>query len=492
MEEDAEEEYMGQAKFKLFFNGGSSCELDPKAEALTSWLANNGSKFNVLEVQKYSEEVRGVCATHDVPAGEVIMSIPLKCLITVEMGQATAVGQAVRATGLILDAPKHVYLMLFLLVDRARGNSFFQPYYDILSPKLSNMPIFWSDEELEWLRGSHVLEQVEDRRDGIEQDYNAVCEVYPEFANIATLEDFAWARMCVCSRNFGIVVQGKRTSALVPYADMLNHCHQRQTKWGFSDNLNAFTITSQCHIPQGFQVYDSYGQKCNYRFLLNYGFSMENNVDLAGFCPNEVPILVKLDAQDKNYHCKISLFPDSSACNVRIRVSMNENENFHFLLSILRLICANDNELQLMTNNFKMRNTPRSWKNITFPLSLRNEVAVLTKLMSIVEGLIDGYPSKLEEDAARLNDKDLLPPFSNMRHAVVQVHGEKVVLKHYLSLTKSGLATASSGNTSAKIDVNCNPQFAYVTKTVQELCRNEEGVKKTETQLDVKCKAQYF
>ncbi len=23
---------------------------------------------------------------------------------------------------------------------------------------------------------------------------------------------------------------------------------------GFSDNLNAFTITSQCHIPQGFQV----------------------------------------------------------------------------------------------------------------------------------------------------------------------------------------------------------------------------------------------
>ncbi len=32
MEEDAEEEYMGQAKFKLFFNGGPSCELDPKAE----------------------------------------------------------------------------------------------------------------------------------------------------------------------------------------------------------------------------------------------------------------------------------------------------------------------------------------------------------------------------------------------------------------------------------------------------------------------------
>ncbi len=41
-------------------------------------------------------------------------------------------------------------------------------------------------------------------------------------------------------------------------------------------------------IPASFQVYDSYGQKCNYRFLLNYGFSVEKNVDFGGFCPNEV------------------------------------------------------------------------------------------------------------------------------------------------------------------------------------------------------------
>ena len=33
--------------------------------------------------------------------------------------------------------------------------------------------------------------------------------------------------MCVCSRNFGIVVDGVRTSAMVPYADMLNHYRPR-------------------------------------------------------------------------------------------------------------------------------------------------------------------------------------------------------------------------------------------------------------------------
>lgn len=44
----------------------------------------------------------------------------------------------------------------------------------------------------------------------------------PDFASYS-LDDFSWARMMVASRNFGIVVDGMRTDALVPYADMLNH-----------------------------------------------------------------------------------------------------------------------------------------------------------------------------------------------------------------------------------------------------------------------------
>jgi protein-histidine N-methyltransferase len=64
---------------------------------------------------------------------------------------------------------------------------------------------------------------VADRREAIESDYRNICAAHPPFAGTATLEQFAWARMIVASRNFGIVVRGLRTAALVPYADMLNH-----------------------------------------------------------------------------------------------------------------------------------------------------------------------------------------------------------------------------------------------------------------------------
>jgi protein-histidine N-methyltransferase len=60
--------------------------------------------------------------------------------------------------------------------------------------------------------------------------------------------------MCVCSRNFGLIVNGVRTAALVPYADMLNHYRPRETKWQFEDSRQGFTIITLNKIACGAQV----------------------------------------------------------------------------------------------------------------------------------------------------------------------------------------------------------------------------------------------
>merc|ERR1719491_856798 len=251
-------------------------------------------------------EMRGVHAKVHIPPNTVCVAVPRRCLITVEMGQATEMGLAILKSDLELDAPKHIFLMVYLLWDRKVNGktSFFNPYYEILPRTLRNMPIFWNEKELKYLEGSYLLTQIVDRNEAIEDDYHAICEVAPEFACIATLEEFKWARMCVCSRNFGLQIDGKRTSALVPHADMLNHYRPRETKWTFDDERQAFTITSLQTIPYGAQVYDSYGQKCNHRFLLNYGFAVEDNREVDGFCPNEVPIELGILPNDPIFDAK--------------------------------------------------------------------------------------------------------------------------------------------------------------------------------------------
>lgn len=202
------------------------------------------------------------------------------------------IGKIVIEKNIELEAPKHIFLMLFMLTDRRNQDSFFKPYYDILPPTLSNMPIFWSPAELKYLEGSPVIVQVEERNQAIQEDYESICSVAPQFKGICSLDEFKWARMCVCSRNFGLIVNNIKTAVLVPYADMLNHYRPRETKWYFDEITQSFRVASLQTISAGAQVYDSYGQKCNHRFLLNYGFSVENNCEPDCYCPNEVNTIV--------------------------------------------------------------------------------------------------------------------------------------------------------------------------------------------------------
>lgn len=147
----------------------------------------------------------------------------------------------------------------------------------------------------------------------LREDYALITSRVPEVREWATLDDFTWARMMVASRNFGITVDGIKTDALVPYADMLNHHRPRQSRWHFDSRRQAFLIISTAKLRAGQQVYDSYGKKCNSRFLLNYGFTVEENREEdTGQDLNEVRLLLELAApsQDPWYPAKLRLLGD--------------------------------------------------------------------------------------------------------------------------------------------------------------------------------------
>lgn len=106
------------------------------------------------------------------------MSIPRQFLITVEMGKATELGQAVRsarplrpkrrsphhaapplpmtqiaAANLDLTAPKHCFLCAFVLVDRQNPRSFFQPYYGACRGRARAAPFTPDPAAGDWTHG---------------------------------------------------------------------------------------------------------------------------------------------------------------------------------------------------------------------------------------------------------------------------------------------------------------------------------------------------
>ena len=80
------------------------------------------------------------------------------------------------------------------------------------------------------------------------------------------------------SRAFGMKLLGYKTIGHVPMADMLNHTLKPTTHWKFEPEKDSFIIMSTSFQKKGIEVYDTYGPKCNSRYLVNYGFTQENNI----------------------------------------------------------------------------------------------------------------------------------------------------------------------------------------------------------------------
>lgn len=84
------------------------------------------------------------------------------------------------------------------------------------------------------------------------------------------------AMLLVGSRSFGVKVNGTFTNVMVPLADMLNHNRPPDAIWTYDDSIQGFKMTAARNIKKGQEIFDSYGEKSSYEFLLDYGFIYEN------------------------------------------------------------------------------------------------------------------------------------------------------------------------------------------------------------------------
>jgi len=201
----------------------------------------------------------------------------------------------------------------------------------------------------------------------------------------------------------------------------------------------------------------------------NYGFAVEDNRELDGFCPNEVPLELNLNLNDSLYQLKldfwmrgeISLASSSSLSSnknhnayvKRIRVCVSNNENTRLLFSLLRTINSTADEFRAITSpvandmrslfvaehRSSFTSYYRMCRDIRHPLSLRNERMSMMNLLQIISVALGKYPTSLATDKADLLDERRFPPFSNQRHSKIQVRGEKEVLYHFAQWARTAL-----------------------------------------------------
>ncbi|CAM9332238.1 unnamed protein product, partial [Hapterophycus canaliculatus] len=170
-----------------------------------------------------------------------------------------------------------VYLMQEIL---KRERSFYWPYLRVL-PTPHNLQT-WNQGSLLLLQNFKLVRRTASRTRQLQALYQEtigfLSSKYPELytAERYTLELFLFAWSTVQARAFG---KRLKSSALVPFADCLNHGNV-QTKYDFDVGGNGiFRLfpTGTNRYSRCSEVLNSYGRRANDTLLLDYGFAMLDN-----------------------------------------------------------------------------------------------------------------------------------------------------------------------------------------------------------------------
>ena len=69
-----------------------------------------------------------------------------------------------------------------LLQEKNNANSFWKPYIDVLPQHYRNMPIFFTQQELSYLKGSFAMGKIADRHAELKEEYDNIVKAVPSFS----------------------------------------------------------------------------------------------------------------------------------------------------------------------------------------------------------------------------------------------------------------------------------------------------------------------
>lgn len=319
--------------------------------ALFEWLKLNGAADSLLDIQYLGKcEGHGVFTKQSLSPGQVTLQIPFKLTMTVESAAHSDLAVVLERYP---QLPPDEVLALHLMHERSKGRrSFFAPFITSL-PTTFDLPVFWSDAELDELKGTNVLLLTQLMKQHLERDFRSihqeVTEAFPElFKSLPTLtrDDYTWAMSVIWSRAFGVNKGGEYLHLLCPALDMFNHDVMLQNPL---DDYVSFDEEKQMmvhHVPieiaDGAPVHISYGQYTNAKLLYSYGFVARENSRQA------VDFWVKIPPTDPYLKLKQTILDANDLTKEQtydFRGTLFRNDVDERLLATLRVILMNEQEI---------------------------------------------------------------------------------------------------------------------------------------------------
>jgi histone-lysine N-methyltransferase SETD3 len=376
---------------------------------LRQWLINKGATLDNVKLEYYDVDYRGMCVSRSIKKDNNVMEIPASCIISLEESKTRGYNLRLLDLGIKYNSP-HTVLAIELLEIKHDPENEFNYYINCIPKYFDNVPINWDNKKLQNLKGSFAGVKVVQKIFFLLEEYENIKKVFPEFPY--SFEDFKWARTAVITRTYAVEREingvSVKDSIMAPFADMANHSIPPNTHWFFDKTTDKFVVNAKSTISSGEVLYESYGQKCNYRFFINYGFTVAKNPDEeVAICLN--PLIHNILSQNIYKNSPEALnFINTSQEIFQIGYNMH-SETFKAMMDTAKAKC----DAILQQHGKK-----------TTPFDIHNFI------VAFMQRTLSEFDTTLQEDLDMLKKYDL---GFDMRNCVIQRIGEKKLLHYYIT-----------------------------------------------------------
>ncbi|CAZ83522.1 unnamed protein product [Tuber melanosporum] len=257
---------------------------DEAFNAFGHWLVSHGGFIHgsLTFTPPDSKYGSRVITCTDIPSHSQLISCPHT--LTINYTKARSAFSA----DFITNTTQHAALCMFLCLEWLKGKeSFWWPYLCVL-PREFDTPLYFSDEDLQFLQGCNLeATEVEARKLIWREEFEAAVSILQREGydtEYYTWELYLWASTIFTSRSFPgklmdwdriIVHEDDTMPILFPLIDSLNHYPATIITWQPSDT--SLRIISGVGVSAGAEVYNNYGPKANEELLMGYGFTLLQN-----------------------------------------------------------------------------------------------------------------------------------------------------------------------------------------------------------------------
>lgn len=401
---------------------------DERLSNFIRWLEENGATFPAMQIHTI-DGMRGVRAKNAVQAGELVLHLPRHLILTLETAQASSLGMRMKTSGMRFT--RMAYFAAFLINDLREGG-FWSPYIDMLPAEIFTMHAYCPSKIAALLKGTAIdpagsAHQVTSNGILGKEMHSDYLAVKPLLACLG-LREFSRIWSAVATRAFVVKVDGVNTQAIVPLADMLNHCQAPNVAWSVNVT-DGFRFVAIDPIGRGGQLTDNYGPRSNGELFRQYGFCLENNPwNRAAIEVSDVP------STHPAYKFTRTLGEQRGNWRRFFVTADSTDKTAAALLTYLRVSCETDSAA-LRHHLFALPHER------LLAVSRDTERAAMDELARACKRAMARYEKLVEGDELLLNNSNL----SWIERCAVFVGvGERRIVERYADLAASSFATMNS------------------------------------------------